>query len=258
MTNPSLELISQIHWIGQQGFDYVDLALEPPRADHMDIECEALLGVLQDYNLGIIVHTSPYLPISNPHGVAREAAVREMFNAIHLAGDLGSRLLTIHYLGGPALFTSEAILDLYIQLLKELCARAVEAGLTIAIENSPRNQDEVLIFREIFQRVPEVRLLLDIGHAHINTKENSATDFLRDEILGRRLSHVHVSDNDGRSDLHLPLGSVRNGVDWQEIIGLLKGHGYNGTVTLEIFSPVTEYLITSRNRLKALWEETNY
>ena len=257
MTNPGLELISQIHWIGQQGFDYVDLALEPPRADHMDIEREALLETLLEYNLGIIVHTSPYLPISNPHGEARKAAMREMFNAIHLAEDLGAGLLTIHYLGGPSLFTSEAILDLYVQLLEELCVRAVEAGLSIAIENSPRNQDEVLIFREIFQRVPEVRLLLDIGHTHINTKENSAPDFLRDEILGRRLSHVHVSDNDGRSDLHLPLGSIRNGVDWQEIIGLLKGHGYNGTVTLEIFSPVTEYLITSRNRLQALWEETN-
>ncbi|MFH1487697.1 MAG: sugar phosphate isomerase/epimerase family protein [Pseudomonadota bacterium] len=255
MTNPGLELIPQIHWIGQKGFDYVDLALEPPRTDISDIHLQALVEALGLYDLGIIVHTSPYLPVTNPHKSARAAAGEEMSRALKLAGDLGSGLLTTHYLGGPALFTSEAVLDFYVLLLEELCGQGKATDVTVALENSPRNQDEVRIFRSIFERVPDVGLLLDVGHTHINTRENSAGEFLEDEVLGNRLCHVHISDNDGRNDLHVPLGSVRNGIDWNTVVGHLKGHGYDGTVTIEVFCPDRGYLTASRDKFRALWNE---
>jgi sugar phosphate isomerase/epimerase len=255
MTNPGLELLPQIHWIGRRGFDYVDLALEPPRTDIADINLQALVDALGVYELGIIVHTSPYLPITNPHKSSRKAAGEEISRALNLAGDLGSSLLTTHYLGGPALFTSEEVLDFYVLLLEELCGQGEAEGVTVALENSPRNQDEVRIFRSIFERVPKVGLLLDIGHTHIKTRENKARDFLDDGILGDRLCHVHISDNDGHNDLHVPLGSVRNGIDWNATIDLLKRRGYDGTVTIEVFSPDRGYLITSRDKFRALWNE---
>jgi sugar phosphate isomerase/epimerase len=255
MTNPRLDPITQTHWIGQHAFDYIDLAVEPPQADHMDIDCKSLTELLGQYNLGVIVHTSPFLPIANPHEAARRAARTELLYALDFAHHLGSELLSLHYLAPPNYYSFHETVDLYVRELRALIDAAQGKGVTIALENSPTNQGELVLFREIFQKAPEVRLLLDLGHSHINSPANLALEFLEDQIVGNRLSHVHVSDNDGLSDLHLPLGSVRNGVDWKEMIGMLRRHPYDGTVTLEIFSPDREYLLTSRDKFRTWWNE---
>jgi len=129
MTNPALELIPQIHWIGKNGFDFVDLALEPPLAAPMDIEKEALVSALRGHHLGVIVHTSPHLPVANLHRAVRETAKREMSLALQFAVNVGSPLMTLHYLGGPAPYTSEMVLDLYVHLLEALCREAEEVGV---------------------------------------------------------------------------------------------------------------------------------
>jgi sugar phosphate isomerase/epimerase len=67
---------------------------------------------------------------------------------------------------------------------------------------------------------------------------------------------VHLSDNDGTADQHLPLGSVpRSRIDWQEHISKLKAIGYDGTITLEVFSPQREYLLLSRDLLVKWWHD---
>lgn len=126
--------------------------------------------------------------------------------------------------------------------------------MRVAIENSPANRDEVSIFREIFRQVPDARLLLDVGHTHLGAAGNRAGDFLDDPVLGSRLAHVHVSDNNGVGDLHLPPGSVRNGMDWQETVRMVRNHPYDGRITLEVFSPDPEYLLLSRKKLIQWWE----
>ena len=256
MTNPRLDPIPQIHWIGQHSFDFVDMAVEPPKADHMDVDYHGLREKLDYYNLGVIVHTSPYLPIANLHAVVRESARKEILYALDLAHDLESRLLSIHYLGSPKSFNFEDTVVLYVRLLTVLCQAAKSKGVIIALENGLAGQGEVILFREIFKRVPDARLLLDLGHTHINTSTNMAREFLDDQIIGRRLVHVHVSDNDGCSDLHLPLGSIRNGVDWKKMINVLRKHPYDGTVTLEVFSPDHDYLLASRDKFRTWWDET--
>ena len=73
--------------------------------------------------------------------------------------------------------------------------------------------------------------------------------------LGGHIKHVHVSDNRGTNDDHLPLG-VGN-IDWKEAISALKSTGYDGTITLEVFcddrSMLPQYLDTSRKLLLDLW-----
>jgi len=67
-----------------------------------------------------------------------------------------------------------------------------------------------------------------------------------------RLTHVHISDNKGGyGDLHIPLGT--GNLDWKKGVKLLKDFGYNGTITLEIFSNDRNYLILSKEKLKSFW-----
>ena len=43
----------------------------------------------------------------------------------------------------------------------------------------------------------------------------------------------------------------------EKVIPLLKKSGYDGTITLEVFSPDRRYLLFSREKLKEIWEENS-
>ena len=70
---------------------------------------------------------------------------------------------------------------------------------------------------------------------------------------GLRLRHVHLHDNKGGSaDLHLPLGAGT--LDTAHHIQSLQAIGYDGTITLEVFTPDRRHLAYSRDVLRALWD----
>jgi sugar phosphate isomerase/epimerase len=71
---------------------------------------------------------------------------------------------------------------------------------------------------------------------------------------GKRLRHVHLHDNrGGHADLHLPLGA--GNLDLRREIGALKECGFDGTITLEVFTPDRHFLAYSRDVLRRVWNE---
>jgi sugar phosphate isomerase/epimerase len=54
------------------------------------------------------------------------------------------------------------------------------------------------------------------------------------EAFSDRLAHVHMHDNHGKEDEHLPLGKGK--IDFPEVIRLLKDINYDRTITFEVFS----------------------
>ena len=74
----------------------------------------------------------------------------------------------------------------------------------------------------------KIGFCFDIGHASINGVETES------EIAaaGKRLISIHVSNNDGNTDLHcLPTDGV---LDWEKIRQQLKKYEYNGPYILEV------------------------
>ncbi|MDD2912760.1 MAG: TIM barrel protein, partial [Candidatus Bipolaricaulis anaerobius] len=53
--------------------------------------------------------------------------------------------------------------------------------------------------------------------------------------LGERLVHVHLHDNRGERDEHLPLG--RGSLPWRAAWAALSSAGYRGPIVLEIPDP---------------------
>jgi sugar phosphate isomerase/epimerase len=95
---------------------------------------------------------------------------------------------------------------------------------------------------------------LDSGHSKLERDYDRWDEYL--DRLGGRLLHVHLSDNDGTADQHLPLGAVpRSTTDWPEHVRKLKASDYNGTITLEVFAPEPQYLLSSRDLLRRWWDE---
>src|SRR5207302_9639217 len=69
-----------------------------------------------------------------------------------------------------------------------------------------------------------------------------------------RLHHVRLHDNKGGSaDLHLPLGAGT--LDTAQHVRSLQAIRYDGTITLEVFTPDRRHLTYSRDVLRQLWQQ---
>ena len=62
-----------------------------------------------------------------------------------------------------------------------------------------------------------------------------------------------MSDNFGKEDNHLPIGTGT--IDFKKITRALKGIGYDGTVTFEVFSRDRDYLRISKEKFVAMFSD---
>ena len=116
--------------------------------------------------------------------------------------------------------------------------------------NWEANQLELI--DSILGNVPLLRFHLDSGHAKLERGQDRWNEYI--DRFGPKLAHVHLSDNDGTADQHLPLGAVpRSTTDWPPHIRKLKASGYDGTITLEVFAPERDHLLLSRDLVRKWW-----
>ena len=101
-------------------------------------------------------------------------------------------------------------------------------GLSIYLENSMDLDPEPLcaLLRETSD--PRVQVCLDIGHAHY---AQAPLEQWFDE-LGEHIGYLHLSDNNGQFDEHLPLGMGT--VDWALADSLWRQRGRSVPMTLEV------------------------
>ncbi|MCP3953565.1 MAG: sugar phosphate isomerase/epimerase, partial [Desulfobacterales bacterium] len=95
-----------------------------------------------------------------------------------------------------------------------------------------------------------MRMTLDTGHAHIGARDGSRLKRFV-ERFAARIDHLHISDNTGAADQHLPPGA--GNIDFQWVVRNLKTAGFNATVTFEIFTGNPGDLESSRERFKRWW-----
>lgn len=255
MNHPARNPLEEIEWFGQHGFDFVDFTLEPPAADPDLIDPRAVRAALERHGLGVVAHTAWFIPIGSPFSSVREAALSEFRRALTAARQIGATVMNLHYGRSPGFFSAEQVVDWHVEVLGQLCQEAAEVGVTIVLEHIPHgggNQLENIL--AIMERVPLLRFHLDSGHAKLERGQDRWEEYL--ERLGHKLLHVHLSENDGTADQHLPLGAApRSNTDWPKHVKKLKATGYDGTITLEVFASHREYLLLSRDLLKKWWAE---
>jgi sugar phosphate isomerase/epimerase len=253
MNFPGRSVLKEIHRISEDGFDFVDLTLEPPAAWLPDgKEVGRLMG---DLGLSAVGHTAWHLPIASPFEEIRKMS-RDLYRrALDCFADAGIDLVNVHPDQRVPMHSKDEVRRMNAEAIKLLAEDAAGRGITIMVENDDRLFSGVEGLSVILDAVPEAQLHLDVGHANLRmglTEKNRTPALL--EAFGDRLAHVHISDNKGGAeDLHLPLGAGT--VDWRGAIRALKSVGYDGTVTLEVFSREREYLRMSRRLWLQWWSE---
>src|SRR5581483_3781395 len=124
---------------------------------------------------------------------------------IRLAGDLGAALLNIH-------FSEERGLPEFVRAITPWIIQTDRAGLLLSIENTPHHSPEQ--FNELFARLralksistAHVGMCLDIGHANLASATlNNFIGFYDRLDASVPIIHLHLHENWGDADSHLPL-----------------------------------------------------
>ncbi len=136
----------------------------------------------------------------------------------------------------------------YLEGWAALCADFYEEladryDLNIYIENSPDIDPEPI--RTLMEIIHDERIgvCLDLGHAHYSQTKIAGWF----DALGEHIGYLHLSDNNGIYDDHLPLGEGT--IDWQEADRLYRSLNKNIPMTLEVGGP--EGLVRSVSFLKS-------
>jgi sugar phosphate isomerase/epimerase len=252
MNHPARDVLTEIEWIAELGFDFIDLTLEPPSASARTVDTGKVRAALEANNLQVVGHTPYYLPLCNPFESLRRAAVEELKVCLHAFAALGATWMNIHPDRQAPFYERKYIIERNLQSLRELLVVAREVGVGLIIENLPGSFNTVRQLSDLLEPMPELGLHLDIGHANLLVDFNTTEEILA--AFGRRLRHVHLHDNKGgSSDLHLPLGTGT--IDTAQYVRMLQARGYDGTITLEVFTPDRQYLAYSRELLRRVWDE---
>jgi len=180
--------------------------------------------ILETTNLELTAHL-PFsdLNLASLNDPMWRETLRQMKQNIKLASSF-TRIAAVHpgHLSPLGMQMPDLSWQKNIEGLQQLCDYAAEYDMTIGVENMVnmdailgRHAEEILGMIESVDR-ENLGLTLDVGHANTNGMVKA---FL-DKCLGR-VVHVHLHDNNGKRDEHLPAG--KGTVDWGKVVGSING-----------------------------------
>jgi starch synthase (maltosyl-transferring) len=171
---------------------------------------------------------------------------------VEFARDIGASLFNVH------LYTDQARASL-VYGITVLMERLAQFEIKLAIENTPETGPDA--FNELFAHLRDsgftdgarVGMCLDLGHA--NLCQATRNDYLKFvDLLDARVPivHLHLHENYGDQDSHLPLFTGPAGRDPSGIEGLierLKRRRFSGCIIFEQWPDPPHLLDEARSRL---------
>lgn len=252
MNHPAHDVQGEIRWMAELGLDFIDLTLEPPAAATWRINPGEVRRMTQDHGMRVVGHTAFYLPFANPFESIRCAAVDELRRCLDVFAQVGAKWMNLHPDRHAPMHDRTFYISRNLESLRELQVYADQAGVGLMIENLPGDFNNATQLGELLEPMPKLGLHLDIGHANLMVPWNTTEEILAE--WGSRLQHVHLHDNKGgHADLHLPLGAGNLDLRWS--LRQLITCGFDGTITLEVFTPDRHFFEYSRDVLRRTWDE---
>jgi sugar phosphate isomerase/epimerase len=250
MNFPIRPVLDEIHAVGALGFDYLELAMDAPEAHYrrLDDQRDAIRAALERYHMTLICHLPTFIHTADLTASIREASREELLHSLATARRLGARKIVLHpsFVSGMGRNVPEIAHRHALQSLDAAARESQKLGCRLCLENlfshlTPFTGPDD--FAAAFERWPDLHMTLDVGHAFIDGR---GMDLMLELIhrFGKRIHHVHISDNNGRRDDHLAVGA--GGIDFRALIEALKTIDYDETMTLEIFTPDRADLVDSR------------
>ncbi len=190
----------------------------------------SVIETLASTSLKVTVH-APYGDL-NPAAINEpiwKETVHQISECIRKAAPISDRV-TIHpgYLSCTGKLVPEKIWQLQKDALREFGKVALEYGVVACIENMPNIPDFLCQYPEeilgLIEDIEGIGMTIDFGHANTLGKVDAFKKYLD------HASHIHIHDNHGKSDEHLPLGSGT--INWKRLSKDIL-EKYSGVVVVE-------------------------
>ncbi len=234
------------HLAAQAGFTHLhwghEFASEKP---HADAELAGIGLWLLEEGLGVVdIHASAggkYQWTSTDDALRLPALdlVRDALRMHQAWGASGAVVVHPAYLDerrlaadGAAAYRreTEARYDAMRRSLDTLLPEFAAAGCVLALENLPGDNGELL--DRILAEYPTATLgyCFDSGHAHMHTPHQG---YAIAERHAGRMAAIHLHDNDGVKDLHMPPCFDNGNVDWPYVLRLVRHSAYKDILSFE-------------------------
>lgn len=221
--------------IAEAGFSAVEIFCTRGHFDYSDKqEIAALNSALQAHHLSLSSLHAPTsrdmsptreggapLSVCEVERVRRIEAMDELKRVIDVAEQIPCSRLVLH-MGGQREEADPRKRDAAFSSLEHLTLHAHHVGVTIALENTTSEMGSPQYLRAFVDetRLTGLRFNFDIGHANLAdlpAEERIAQSF---EPLREGVISVHLHDNHGEKDDHLP--PYEGSIAWPEAVRVLK------------------------------------
>lgn len=202
-----------------------------------DLTCgdlSAYAGQLRNAGLNVTIH-AVFLDL-NPGAIdsSIREATRWRFQQVFQAAEILKPRAIVFHPGFDELRYGDsrpAWLRNSISFWREFLPHARELGLTIAVENIFEKEPSTL--RALLEAIddPCFRHCFDAGHWNLFATVSMEEWF---EELGAFVAEIHIHDNHGRADEHLPPGEGK--IDFDLLFGLVKRYAPDALWTIEAHS----------------------
>jgi sugar phosphate isomerase/epimerase len=164
----------------------------------------------------------------------RQVRIDHTRRALSLCAELGAPHITTEP-GGPLLpgESRQKAIDLFVEVLKPLGEHAERLGVLLLIEPEPglllETTDQYL---EVAERLnaPSIGLNFDVGHAFC-VSEDLPRSIAK---LAGHTRHYHLEDI-ASSRVHHHLVPGTGAIDFALVVAAIRGTGYNGWLTVELY-----------------------
>ena len=195
----------------------------------------------ETFDLDFVIH-APWagINIATPSPILRRAVLKRLEKSIIHASKLDCSLWLFHpgSRTGLSHIYPEKDWQLNLESVRTLIHISRREEVKIAIENTPEPFPSLMKNVEEFTRFyndleDDIGMVLDVAHANLN---NQIQAFLLQ--FPNKIVHMHVSDNDGVSDLHQGIGYGT--VDWEHFAKLVKKANYSNVLVIESTNHIEE------------------
>lgn len=179
------------------------------------------LESLESYGMKNVIH-APFsdLNIGALNEKLRRVTLEIIFETLEIAHEMGSLLVVLHpgHYSPLSFKFAKAYEKVHRRSLEEIDRVAEKIGVRVALENMPKFP---ILDGQTAERIhnlidgTNLYVTFDVGHLYTVTK--NYVEFL--ELLGDRIIHIHLHDNNGESDSHLALGD--GVIPWDDVLKVL-------------------------------------
>lgn len=218
-------LENALEFIESLGLDYAELVHQFPSE-------EITPDVLESYDLKYSIH-APFMDvnIASLQNQSRLNSIKQIKKSLDLANEINAEAVVIHpgvtsFL--PNKFFKKEVNDFAKDSMIELGKYGEDLGVLTTFENMPAFPS--MLFQDMNELNDHLEsnglyMTLDIGHAN-------HAGYSADEMIFDSIKHIHIHDNFGDDDSHLPLGE--GSIDLKRIVNTLESKNFDGIYIMEV------------------------